>query len=426
MISSPVADSVALRVLWLRVGGCQVQHNGGAIYAYHLMTHLMKHCHLHVLESHKPGDEGCDEAVSYAHERECVFSQLMEEWAPRRFFSFIWPIVHNLFASREPFSLTLFHSEKFAQRARELEQSGRFDLIIADGLYVAPVLASWTAPRKTPVLLLQQNVEALIWKRLSELQRNPFVRLFFCEMARRMKRREPQLCRLFDGVTTISDQDGIYHRETYRLDNVLGCVPAGSNPDARGLSSAVFEESTSPCIAFLGTMNWPPNADAAFWFIQEILPAIRQTVPDVRFRVIGRDPPEALKRIAAADPGIEITGKVVEVLTPLRECTVLVVPLRAGSGVRVKILESMAAGVPVVSTTVGAEGLHMRHGQELLLADDAPALSAAVLRMLQDSSLRKTLAENALHRVTQEFAWSKSAEKLRDYGAELHRRKHTA
>ncbi|MDZ4404028.1 glycosyltransferase [Prosthecobacter sp.] len=320
----------------------------------------------------------------------------------------------------------MFNSEELAQRARELEQTGRFDLIIVDGLFVAPVFDGWATQRATPAILLQHNVEALIWRRLSELQRNPFLRLFFYEMARRMKRREPELCRLFEGVTTISDQDAAYHRDSYKLDNILGCVPAGANPDARGLPPAVLEQSPSPCIAFLGSMNWPPNADAAFWFIEKILPLIRETMPEVRFRVIGREPPEALKRLAAASIGIEVTGKVEEVLTPLRECALLVVPLRAGSGVRLKILESMAAGVPVVSTTVGAEGLHMRNGQDILLADDAPSLSEAVLRLLKDNTLRKTIADNALKRVTQEFSWSSSAEKLREYGTALHRRKHNA
>ncbi|WP_395739343.1 glycosyltransferase [Prosthecobacter sp.] len=425
MNSSSPASTDRLRILWLRVGGCQVQHNGGAVYSYHLMKHLMAHCQVHVLESHKVADEGGSETVSYAHKRECVFSQFMEEWAPRRLFSFLWPIARNLFASREPFSLTMFHSESFARRARELEQSGRFDLIIADGLYVAPVFASWKGPRTTPVILLQHNVEALIWKRLSELQRHPFMRLFFNEMARRMKRREPELCGLFDGVTTISYEDGIYHRDIYRLPNILGCVPAGANPDARGLPPAVLEQTAAPCIAFLGTMNWPPNADAAFWFIEKMLPVIRQTMPEVRFRVIGRDPPEALKRLAAADKGIEVTGKVEEVVTPLRECAMLVVPLRAGSGVRLKILQAMAAGVPVVSTSVGAEGLHVRDGHEIVLADDASALSDAAVRLLNDSSLRRTLAANALQRVTNDYSWNRSAEILAGYGAELHHRKMT-
>lgn len=427
MTLPPTPDSDRLRILWLRLGRFQVLDNGGKIYSYHLLTHLKQHCHVHVLESLRHGDDSGDtEDLPYAHEREGVCSDLMHEWAPRRFFSFLWPILRNLFASREPFALTMLNSAAFTRRARELDQSGRFDLIILDGLFVAPVFDRLTTPRLTPTILLQHNVESLIWRRLSQLQRNVFMRLFFAEMARRMKRREPELCRLFDGVTTISDEDAAYHRDHYKLENVLGCVPAGASPDARPLPAAVLEQSSSPCIAFLGSMNWPPNADAAFWFIQEILPLIRETMPAVRFRVIGREPPEALRRLAAKSVGIEVTGKVAEVLTPLRECALLVVPLRAGSGVRLKILESMAAGVPVVSTTVGAEGLHMRHDHDLLLADDAPALSAAILRLLQDSSLRKTLAENALQHVTQKFAWTQSAEKLREYGALLHRKKQSS
>ena len=143
-----------------------------------------------------------------------------------------------------------------------------------------------------------------------------------------------------------------------------------------------------------------------------MLPLLRQTLPAVRFRVIGRDPPPAFYRLAAALPGIEITGTVPVVLPLLRECAVQVVPLRAGSGLRHKILESMAAGVPVVSTTLGAEGLFLRDEHEILLADDAPALSAALVRLLQDSALRQTIAENAFARINREFLWDHSGAKL--------------
>ena len=210
------------------MGDFEVLDNGGKIYTYHLLKHLKHLCHVHVLESLRPGDKGGGSGeVSYAHVCEGVVSEYSDQYAPSRFFSFLWPILRNLFASREPFALTMFHSEKFARRARELEQTGRFDLVIADGLFMGPIFEGFKTPRKTPALLLQHNAEALIWRRMAELQRNPVMRLYFHEMARRLNRREPELCRLFEGVTTISDKDAEFHREIYQLDNVLGCVPAG-------------------------------------------------------------------------------------------------------------------------------------------------------------------------------------------------------
>ncbi len=401
-----------LRILWVRLGSCLPLNYGGAIYSYHLLTHLMPHSHVHVLELHSQEDERQSAAVPYAHAVERVYCRLMPAWSPRRFFQFIGPILLNLFASRESFALSMFHSREFTQRVRERVMSGQFDLVIVDGLILATALEGWEKERRVPAVLLQHNVEANIWSGMAKLQRNPFTLLFYHEMTRRMRRREPELCRLFDGVTAISDPDADYHRETYHLTNVLGSVLPGTNPSQDTLPPAVLQQEAAPCIAFVGAMNWPPNADAAIWFIHEVLPLIRQTLPAVRFRVIGRDPPPAFYTLAASDPGIEITGTVPEVMLPLRECALQVVPLRAGSGVRHKILESMTAGVPVVSTTIGAEGLFLRDGHEILLADDAPALSAAILRLLQDSTLRKTIAENARARMAQEFSWDQSVAKL--------------
>jgi len=412
MIQQTAPSNERLRILWVRLGSCLPLNYGGAIYSYHLLTHLMLHSHVHVLELHSQEDERQSAAVPYAHEVERVYCRLMPSWSPRRFFQFIGPILLNLFAWREPFALSMFHSREFIQRVRERVMSGHFDLVIVDGLILATALEGWEAERRVPAVLLQHNVEANIWIGMAKLQRNPFTLLFYHEMTRRMRRREPQLCRLFDGVTAISDPDADYHRETYHLTNILGSVLPGTNPSQDDLPPAVLQLQSAPCIAFVGAMNWPPNADAAIWFIHEVLPLIRQTLPAVRFRVIGRDPPPAFYTLAASDPGIEITGTVPEVMLPLRECALQVVPLRAGSGVRTKILESMTAGVPVVSTTVGAEGLFLRDEHEILLADDAPSLSAAIVRLLQDSTLRKTIAENARTRMAQEFSWDHSVAKL--------------
>ena len=412
MNQCPPSDSKLLRILWIRSGGCLPLNTGGVIYSYHLLMYLKTHCYVHALELRRQGEEGSGTGAPYAHELECVYAKILAYWSPRHFFRYIGPVLWNLFVSRKPFVHALFQSREFDQRVRERVLSGRFDLVIADELFVAPCFEGWAKERQVPVILLQHNVEANIWSRMAGLQRNPFMWLYYQEMARRMQRREPELCRLFDAVMTNSGHDADYHRQAYELPNVLGCVLPGTNPCESEPPPAVLQQEDEPWIAFVGSMNWPPNTDGAVWFIREVLPLIRQTRPEVRFRVIGSNPPTSLYRLTASDPGIEITGTVPAILPLLRECAVQVVPLRAGSGVRHKILESMAAGVPVVSTTVGAEGLYLRDEHEILLADEAPALSAAILRLLEDKELRKTIAGNAFDRIKREFLWEHSGEKL--------------
>ena len=410
------------RILWVRLRGCYPLNYGGAIYSYHLLVQLMKSCEVHALELYREG-ETCDTTgPPYAHRLEHHFAKLLPEWSPRKFFSYISPILLNLFASRESFALAMFRSADFSRHVREVVTQGGYDFVIADGLMIATAFEGWEKERTTPAILLQHNVEANIWKGISRLQRNPFTLLFFNEMTRRLQRREPELCALFDGITTISEPDAEYHRQNYRLRNVLGPVPPGINPSEGTLPAAMVRQDEQPCLAFVGAMNWPPNIDGAFWFVQEVLPLIWRTMPGVRFRIIGREPPEALHDIAAQEGRIEVTGTVPEIQPLLQECVLQVVPLRAGSGVRYKILESMAAGVPVVSTTLGAEGLGLRHEQDLLLADDAQAMSAAIVRMLGDHELRRRIAENARERASMDFSWARSAATLLQLCSQLSRK----
>jgi glycosyltransferase involved in cell wall biosynthesis len=403
-----------MRVLWLRPGPCLPLHHGGRVYSYHLITSMADLCHLHVLEAGGDKDETLDgPGTPYGHVIERIRSDnRMPEWSPRRFFTYLWPIVRNLFASREPLCLTLFVEKRFAQRARELVQSRRFDVVVADGIYLASIFEDWESERHIPAVLIQHTVESVLWRRVAEVQRNPVTWLFYHEMARRLRRREPGLCRLFDGVTAISQVDAEHMRRVYGLTNVLGVVPIGASSIPEGVPESVIKLPSSPIVTFVGSMNYQPNADAAFWFIREVLPLIRQTLPDVKFRVIGRDPPRSLVQEAKVNPALEVTGTVEEVLPLLRECSTMVVPLRAGSGVRLKIMESLSAGLPIVSTSVGAEGLVLENGRDILLADDAASFAQAVLRLLQDDALRREMAERGMQRVQSDFSWKQSGARL--------------
>lgn len=398
------------RILWVRVGGCLPLNSGGRIRSHHTLTHMLGRCRLHLLELHRVCEAPFQEQVPYAHALERVLFPGLPAWSPSQFARFAWPLLRNYATSREPFALERYHSRDFFEVVKERTLSGEFDLVVCDGLAAAAAFEGWEKQRGIPAVLFQHNVEALIWERLASVRRHLIHHLYFHVLAKRMRRREPELCRLFDGVITISQEDAAYHRDSYGLSNVLGCVPAGASTDPRGAPPSVIEVPESPCIAFLGSMDWLPNQDAVVWFIEEILPRLRKSISGIRISVIGRNPPDRLLRLTAHDAGIQFTGTVEDVSAPLRECTLMVVPLRAGSGARIKILESMAAGVPVVSTTVGAEGLPLNSNQDLLMADDVPGITNAILRLLNNDELRRDLAENGLRRIARDFSWSHSAD----------------
>lgn len=197
-----------------------------------------------------------------------------------------------------------------------------------------------------------------------------------------------------DLLTVCSDTD----REAL---GVPGSVVIPNGYERAGSAVGRAEVARPPVLLFQGQMTYEPNVDAAGWFATEVFPLVRARMPDAKFVIVGRTSSE----VAALDgPGVEVTGYVDDITTALARADAVVVPLRRGSGTRVKILEAFAHRIPVVSTTIGAEGLGVRGGRELLLADDAAALADACVRVLTDVTLRAALVDAA------EAAWRASFE----------------
>lgn len=165
-------------------------------------------------------------------------------------------------------------------------------------------------------------------------------------------------------------------------------VPFGLAVDELCLAVATCRDEAS--LLFVGNFNHPPNVDAACWLVTEILPLIQQACPTLHLWLVGKDPPPAIW--ALLRPGVTITGEVPAVADYLLRCTVFVAPLRVGAGVRMKLLEALAAGAAIVTTPRGAQGLDAQPGRQLLVADDAPAFAAAVVRLLSDPAARAALS----------------------------------
>jgi glycosyltransferase involved in cell wall biosynthesis len=140
-------------------------------------------------------------------------------------------------------------------------------------------------------------------------------------------------------------------------------------------------------VTFVGAMDWEPNVDGVEYFASEIWPAIKADVPEAKLRIVGRNPDRRAKKWASES--IEVTGRVPSVVDYLHQSAVVIVPLRIGGGTRLKIYEAMATAKAVVSTTVGAEGLDVRHGRDIMLADDTRSFSQAVIMLLRDRELRR-------------------------------------
>lgn len=171
-------------------------------------------------------------------------------------------------------------------------------------------------------------------------------------------------------------------------------------------------QARAPEIVFAGNLGYFPNVDAACWFAAEVLPLLLSEMPQLRLRLVGARPAPALRRLARSQPNVDLVGEVPRMQPHLARAAAAIVPLRAGSGQQFKLLEAMAVGTPVVSSRLSAHSIQAIDGRHLLVADDAAAMSAALLRLLSSPALGQQLAREARRHVETEFSWSRSAQEL--------------
>jgi glycosyltransferase involved in cell wall biosynthesis len=253
-------------------------------------------------------------------------------------------------------------------------------------------------------VLFEHNVEYLIWKRLSILERNPWKRALFEMEWRKLRRQEARACGAADLTIAVSEEDR-QRLSTLAPEAKTGWIPTG-------VDTNYFKPSGRPEIparlAFSGSMDWHPNEDAVIYFGESILPLIRRRVPEASFAVVGRNPTPRLQE-AAERLRVIITGTVDDVRPYLDEASVYVVPLRAGSGTRMKIFEALGMAKPVVSTTVGAEGLALKNDREFVAADDPQAFADAVVALIHDEPRRRALGEAGRSLVVERYSWPQVA-----------------
>lgn len=306
--------------------------------------------------------------------------------------------------NRLPFSVNKYKQKAAVRAVAQLWQQQPFDLVHVDQPHMAVFLRpEW----RVPVLIHEHNVESQIARRFYEQAGNKLLKAFLYLQYRRMERFEQQLWHRYDQVVAVSEQD----RQTIRTVVPDKSVPVVEN----GVDLDYYTYRDSPgkaaSLIYVGSMDWLPNEDAMVWFARSIFPAIRRQRPDCELTIVGRAPSEPVRRLAEA-PGIRVTGTVDDVRPFLAEATLLVVPLRIGGGSRLKILEAMSAGLPVVSTSIGCEGLAVEAGKHLLIADSPERFAADVHELLGDPELQKKLRQAGRKLVVERYSWATMASQL--------------
>jgi polysaccharide biosynthesis protein PslH len=392
-----------VHVLWVKTELLHPIDKGGRIRTYNMLRAL-KHRHRVTYLTLDSGT-GLDAAVSRASEYCHDLIRIPFREARRGSARFWMELLVNA-ASSLPYAVAKYRSPAMRREVIRAARDLGIDVVVCDFLF-----PSQNVPDRLPcrTVLFQHNVEAAIWQRHAAVKTNPLAKAYFTEQWRRMKRFEGAECRRFDRLIAVSRADAEALEREYGIAGVAD-VPTGVDTDyfRPGENATRLPHE----IVFTGSMDWMPNEDGIAWFAGEVLPRIHQARPDVTVTVVGRNPPPGIQALAARDPRLRVTGTVPDVRPYMEQAAVFVVPLRIGGGTRLKIYEAMAMECPVVSTTIGAEGLPLEHGHHLLIADDADAFARAVLDLLHDASLAGSMGRSAATFVRENYSWARASEEF--------------
>ena len=293
----------------------------------------------------------------------------------------------NLFTGKS-YNIERFYSKEFEQKIAETLAEGKFDVILLEGIYLMRYIDVIRKHTKTKVLLRPQNVEFVIWERLYKTETNWLKKQYLHLLTKRMRLFEVTNINLADIVITVSQNDlDIFGKYGLRLP--AAAIPTGYVFDA--LPEISNEEENA--VAFIGGMDWMPNREGVEWFIDKVWPLVIAQIPDAKFYLAGRNFPDAIRNLKVK--GLVVVGEVEDAREFIISKSISIVPLFAGSGMRVKIVEAMALGRVVISTSVGAESLQYTDRKNILIADDASGFANAIIKMLNDKQMRITMGKNA-------------------------------
>ena len=320
---------------------------------------------------------------------------------------FYWRLFANLF-SPLPYIVTSHVTARFERRLRELIDEGDFDLLLCEWSPYAIFLRDLEGIRS---VVVAHNIESYIWARYEENETNPFRRWYIRIQKEKVERFERECFRWAEGATAVSEAEA-REIEEYGAGYPVETVENGVDVD---FFRPTPEASPEPHrMIFSGAMDWRPNQDAVEYMVEDILPAVREQLPDAEFRVVGRRPPDSITQLDALE-GVSITGTVDDVRPYMAESAVCVVPLRIGGGSRLKILAAMAMGKPVISTSIGAEGLQVTHDRDIILADGPEEIARTLVECLRDPDRMRKIADAGRALVEDHYRWESLGAKLHAY-----------
>lgn len=278
----------------------------------------------------------------------------------------------------QSYNIHRFISKDFEEALETRLGETRYDVILLESLYVTPYLELIRRCSDAKVVMRAHNIEHRIWERLARACRNPLTRIYLKILGKQLLRYEEAVLPKLDGIAAITDKDADFFRPLLNRTK-LEVVPFGILPSAYIFTP---QEGRHISLCHIGSMDWMPNTEGIRWFLEKCWPGLHSVFPDLKFYLAGRNMPAWLK--ARRFPNVEVVGEVEDAHAFMTNHPVMVVPLLSGSGVRVKIIEAMALGRTVITTSMGAEGIRFTKDENLLIADSPVAFFEKIKSVIRD------------------------------------------
>ena len=315
----------------------------------------------------------------------------------------------NLMFSDLPYNAQRFISDEYIQQLVQLLTVRTFDVIQLEGLYLCPYIPYIRKYSDALIVYRAHNIEYEIWDRTAKLSKGLRSK-YLQNLSRRIKRFEISYLNAYDLLVPITDRDGII------LDSLGNTKPRHTSQTGIDFASLVptAKKLEFPSLFHIGALDWSPNQEGLIWFFDHCWPRIHSENPDLKFYLAGRNAPEWLERRFKLN-GVEYLGEINDAYDFINSKAIMVVPLFSGSGMRIKIIEGMALGKPIVTTDIGTEGIPTEDGHNIMIANDADQFVESISRLINNRTLFDEISRNAIGFIQEKFDNLAQASALIDF-----------
>lgn len=287
------------------------------------------------------------------------------------------------------YNVSRFHTKLFNDTLEQVLDQGEYDVIQMESLFMTPYLDTIRKKSKARIFLRSHNVEFLIWQRLAASEKSSLKKFYLGLLSMRLKKYESSVINKLDGIIALTDED----KQLYLQ---MGCrVPIQVSPIGVDTEKYTVSNKRGPSlqVVHLGSMDWMPNIEGVEWFIQQVYPKLLRELPHVSIFLAGKNMPDSIFKMS--NTNLHVDGRIDDAKSYLLDKQIMIVPLLSGGGMRVKIIEGMAMGKTIISTSIGAEGIKCENGKNILIADSPDEFCMAIVNCIRNHEMAFSIGNHA-------------------------------